>query len=149
MFLLSLVVTHFYGAMWSPMPKKTIPRMLKLVGLRPGEKLYDLGCGDGRVVLVAAKEFGAEALGVEINPFLYLIARLRCRNLKNVKIVFGNLFEVDFSDADVVVLYLSPSANRRILPKLRRLQGTRIISYRWKLDLPLERKDGLLYFYRV
>ena len=94
----------------SPMP--VVRRMLKLAGVKPGEVVYDLGCGDGRIVITAAKEFGAYAVGIEIRRDLALKAMRAVEEAglsDRVKIINANFFDVDISDADVVTLYLTLS----------------------------------------
>jgi cyclopropane fatty-acyl-phospholipid synthase-like methyltransferase len=154
--LLSLVVTFFTGATWSPTPMRTVRRMLRMAGVRTGEKVYDLGSGDGRIALIAAREFGAASVGVEVNPLLALIAKLRVSwagSRDKVKIVWGNMYDLSFRDADVVAVYLSPQGNRKLKGKLERelKDGARIVSHRWEfkgwepVEVDPERK---IYLYR-
>jgi len=146
---MSLLLTYFAGAIWSPTPIKIVKRMLKLADLKPGEKLYDLGCGDGRIAIMAAK-LGAKAVGIEINPLLYLLAKLASIRVPNLELRWGNLYNVDLSDADVVALYLSPSGNLKLMKNLKKLKpGARIVSYRWPLPLrPAKQEEGV-YLYVV
>lgn len=146
---LSLVLTHFTGAIWSPTPIRIVRKMLELSELKPGEKLYDLGCGDGRIAIMSAK-LGAKAVGVEINPFLYLIAKMAGRGIPNLELRWGDLYQTDLSDADVITLYLSPSGNRRLMANLKKLKpGARIVSYRWPLPLNPKRVEGEIYLYTL
>jgi len=106
-----------------------------MAGLRPQETLVDLGSGDGRIVLRAAKVYRARAIGVEIDPLRAAIARTRIRlaGLRHrARIVRGDLFEADLSGADVVCVFLSRRANELLESKLRRelTSGVRIVSYR-------------------
>jgi len=117
-----LVLTHFTGAIWSPTSLRIAKRMLELSGLKPGEKLYDLGSGGGRIAIMSAK-LGARAVGVEINPSLHLLAKLAGRGIPNLELRWGNLYKVDLSDADVVAIYLSPSENRKLIPNLKKTQA--------------------------
>ncbi|MBC7218158.1 MAG: class I SAM-dependent methyltransferase, partial [Candidatus Caldatribacterium sp.] len=105
-------------------------------GLRPGEGLYVLGCGDGRILICAAREFGARAVGIELNPWLFLLSSLRVLFLglrPRVRVIFGNIFNVDLSEADVVTLFLFEHVNEALKEKLLRelKEGTRIVSYVW------------------
>jgi protein-L-isoaspartate O-methyltransferase len=134
--LLSLLVTFFTGAIWSPTPMKTVRMMLQMAWVKPGEKVYDLGSGDGRIAIAAAREFGATSVGVEVNPLLALLAKLKvaAAGLRGaVKIVCGDLYNHSFRDADVVAVYLSPQGNRRLREKLERelKDGARVVSHRW------------------
>ena len=117
-----------------PTPITVIREMLTLAEVKPGERVYDLGCGDGRILVVAAQEFGAKAVGVELNVERVKEGRDRISALglnEKVKIVYGNIFDVDVSPADVVTLYLTTSGNEKLRPKLEKelKTGTRIISH--------------------
>ncbi len=88
-------------------PQPIVIKMLEIAGLKSGQTLYDLGCGDGRIVATAAKEFGAKAVGVELSPALAKKARQAVESLglqEQVKIIEGDMMEVDLSGADVVAL---------------------------------------------
>ncbi|MEM2282469.1 MAG: methyltransferase domain-containing protein [Candidatus Hadarchaeales archaeon] len=147
---LPLLLTHLSGAIWSPTPPSVARRMLELARVKPGEIVYDLGCGDGRMAILAAKEFGARAIGIEINPILLLLARIKGRGIPNLELRWGNVFKADLSDADVVVTYFSPQGNRRLTQKLLQLErDVRVVSYRWKLGLRLEKKEGMIFLYKT
>jgi tRNA A58 N-methylase Trm61 len=108
--------------------------MLVLAELKPGEIVYDLGSGDGRVVIMAAQEFGAKAVGVELRGDLARRAlnEVMKVNLESeVKIVQDDLFNIDISTADIVTLYLTTSANKKIKPKLESelKPGARVVSH--------------------
>ena len=121
-------------APWVPSPLETVRKMLRIADVKEGERLYDLGSGDGRILAVAASEFGAEAVGVELNPVLYVWSRwlmyLRGRGAK-IEVRWANLFEIDLRDADVITLYLVQNANTRLMPKLSRelRDESRVVSY--------------------
>jgi predicted RNA methylase len=110
-----------YLAPFVASPYNVVRQMLNLAELKPDETLYDLGCGDGRIVIMAAQEFGANAVGVELREKL---AKKALRNVleskmeRKVKIINDDLFNIDLSPADVVTLYLTTSANDKIRPKL-------------------------------
>ncbi|NPB01229.1 MAG: class I SAM-dependent methyltransferase, partial [Crenarchaeota archaeon] len=123
-----------YDVPFVPSPEVVIRRMLQLADVRENEVVYDLGCGDGRVLIIAAKEFGARAVGIEIRRDLYEQCLKRIKDLgleDRVKVYHGNFFEYDLSDADVVTLYLLTSVNERLRPKLERelRPGTRVVSH--------------------
>ena len=115
-----------------------IDAMLTLAHVTPDDVVYDLGSGDGAIVLRAAEKFGARGVGIEIDPQLVKTAtdRARKRGLAD-KVTFleGNLFDADISAATVVTLYLSASINRRLAPKLMRelRPGTRVVSHRFEM----------------
>ncbi len=144
----SVVWTHYYGAPWLPASMPAVRRMLDLAEVSPGDVVYDLGCGDGRVIVTAARRYGATAVGIEVDPLRYLwcqllITVLRCRGQVSVR--FGDFFSHDLSDADVVTCYLLPETNLRLVEKLRsELQpGARVVSNVFAFDgiEPL-REDG-------
>ena len=123
-----------YDVPYVPSPEVVVRRMLQVSGVKPGEVVYDLGCGDGRIVVMAAKEFGARAVCVEIRNDLYeqTLRRIKELNLENVvKVIHGNFFEVPIEDADVVTMYLLTSVNQMLRPKLERelRPGTRVVSH--------------------
>jgi len=112
--------------------------MLTVAEVKPGEIVYDLGCGDGRVVIMAAQEFGARAVGIEMREDLAKQAMGKVTELSlddRVKIVQGDMFKVDLSQADVVTLYLTTSANDKVKPKLEAelKPGARVISHDYEV----------------
>lgn len=115
-----------------PTPRPIVRRMLNLADVRPGERLIDLGAGDGRIVIAAASEFGANALGVELHPERYAIIRSSAASLKpSLQAVRQNLFHADLSNADIVTMYLLPSVNEALRKKLERelRSGARVVSH--------------------
>lgn len=119
-----------------PTPKRIVRAMLQLASVRRGETLFDLGAGDGRIIIEAAREFGARAVGVEVAP--EYVRRIRERiNATGTKaeLIESDIFKVDLSPADVITIYLSPSANAKLVQKLNNelKPGTRIVS----LDYPV------------
>ena len=119
-------------------PLEVAKKMLDLSKIGPGETLYDLGCGDGRLIILAAKDIGAKARGIDLREDLIERARTEIKrlNLENkVSVIQGNFFDVAISDADVVTLYLTSSANERLRPKLEAelKPGARVISHDFKV----------------
>lgn len=119
-------------------PLPVVKQMLTLAQLRPGEIIYDLGCGDGRVVIMAAQEFGARGVGVEMREDLVKQALSKVMELQlegRVKIVHGDMFKLDLAQADVVTLYLTTSANDKVKPKLESelKPGARVVSHDYEI----------------
>lgn len=135
-----------------PTPMAAVERMIAMAGLKSGEVVYDLGCGDGRIVVEAARRHGVKAIGVDINPERVeeSLANVRAAGVESlVTIRQADVFTLDLSDADVVFLYLTPRLNKRLMPQLRRMKpGSRIISYEFDmgsakpLEVVRERFDG-------
>ena len=118
-------------------PDNVTLEMLKLANVGPKDYLIDLGSGDGRIVIVAAKRFGARGLGVEIVPDLVRQSRDNAKKAgvaDRAQFAEQDLFETDLSKATVVTLYLLPEANLQLRPRLRKLPpGTRIVSHDWDM----------------
>lgn len=121
-----------------PTPQEAVERMVELARLQPGEKVYDLGCGDGRIVVTAALRAPVQAVGVDIDPGQVARSRANVESAgvaDRVTIVQGDIYKTDFSDADVVFLYLQPELLRGLLPQLRRMKpGSRIVAFDFALD---------------
>ena len=126
-------------APYVPTSYETVRKMLKTARVGPGDVVYDLGCGDGRILITAVKEFGAKkAVGYEIKRDLYKFAlsEVERQGLRGkIRLVNGDLFEADLSEATVITLYLNTSTNKRLKPKLERetRDGTRIVSHAYQL----------------
>jgi cyclopropane fatty-acyl-phospholipid synthase-like methyltransferase len=119
--LVFMAWSQVFGAPWIPTSHKTIRKMLELARLKPGETLYDLGCGDGRIIIDAAQDFGANAIGIEIDPIRYFWAKLLILQFRlqcNAKVILGNFFKSNLSKADVVTLYLLQETNVKLMKKL-------------------------------
>jgi precorrin-6B methylase 2 len=128
-----LVLLARNEAVYVPLPQETIDSMLKMAQIRPDDVLFDLGSGDGRVVITAAKRYGIRAVGIEKSRMLAWLSKRAVRKNRledRVHIVKGDFFTQALSGATVVTVYLSKKMNERLEPKLRRelKQGTKIVS---------------------
>ena len=120
--VISISWTHTRGAPWVPTPLSMVRRMLTMAEVGPDDLVYDLGCGDGRTIVTAARHYGARAVGIEIDPLRYLWCQMRITLLGlrgRVRVVYGDFFAQDLSDADVVTCYLLQSTNRKLEGKLK------------------------------
>ena len=140
---------------WLPTPDETVEKMLDLAHLAPGEHLVDLGSGDGKIAIAAAKR-GAVARGIEYDAKMVEFSRRRAREAAvQVDLVQGDIFESDFSQADVVTLYLLTHLNERLRPTLLAMKpGTRVVSYRfgmggWEPDATITGERFDAYLWRV
>jgi SAM-dependent methyltransferase len=146
-----------------PTPEKVVEKMLELAKVGKDDVVYDLGCGDGRIVITAAKKYGARGVGVDIDPQRIKESNENARQAgvtDRVKFLQQDLFEMDFSEATVVALYLLPSLNLRLRPKLLRdlKPGARIVSHAfdmgdWKPDkvvtIPADPDNEITVYYWV
>jgi cyclopropane fatty-acyl-phospholipid synthase-like methyltransferase len=117
-----------------PTPQEVVDAMLTMAGVTAKDLVYDLGCGDGRIPVTAAKTYGARAVGIDIDPQRIEEANANVKASgvgDKVKILNADLFETDISPATVVTLYLLPSLNKKLMPKLQKelKPGTRIVSH--------------------
>jgi cyclopropane fatty-acyl-phospholipid synthase-like methyltransferase len=133
-------------APWWRTSHKTAQAICKLAKVKKGDLIYDLGCGDGTALITAAKEFGANGVGIEIDPVRYWTAKIRVQRhglTKRIKVVRKNFFTENIKNADVIFVYLVPKALEKLLPKFRKelKKGTRIISFVYEMKLPLKKYD--------
>jgi precorrin-6B methylase 2 len=142
-----------------PTPTEVVDEMLRLAEVKEGDVLYDLGSGDGRIPITAAKRFKIRAVGIEINPVRIEEANRNAEENDVTDLVtFRNedLFESDFSEATIVTLYLLDSLNQKLRPKLMRelKPGTRIVSHAfrmgdWEPEQTVEVNGSMVYFWRI
>ena len=120
-FGLSALLSSLWGAPWAPTSLRKARKMLEMVPLKPGEKLIDLGAGDGRIVIIAARGFQAQAVGIEIDPLRCLFANLLIRLFRiqdRAHVYYGEMYKFYLRDADVVSMNLLQSTNQRIKTRL-------------------------------
>jgi ribosomal protein L11 methylase PrmA len=128
--------------------------------VKPADVVYDLGCGDGRIVIMAVEKFGARGVGIDIDPKRIEEARANAAKVgvaDRAEFRLGNLFDADIRPATVVTLYLLPDVNLRLKPKLRRdlRPGTRVVSHDfsmgddWKPERTLRLGNDWIYFWTI
>jgi cyclopropane fatty-acyl-phospholipid synthase-like methyltransferase len=157
-----MVLGKFSIAPFVASPISVVRKMLECAELKERETLFDLGCGDGRIVIMAANEFKARGVGVDINKRLINEAIKKAKSLNladNVTFIHDNLFNIDLSQADVVTMYLTTGANDKVRPKLEQelRSGARIITHdfsipKWEDEQSFKFREGYrshtIYFYK-
>jgi len=140
---------------WVPTPEALVERMLKLAGVGPKDYVIDLGSGDGRTVIAAAK-IGARAMGIEYNPDMVALSVKNAEKAglgDKVKFIKADIFETDFSQATVITMYLLPALNLKLRPKILDLRpGTRVVSHAFNMEdwqpdqtVTVEGRDAFLW----
>jgi SAM-dependent methyltransferase len=123
---------------WVPTPDDVVERMLRMAQVTPNDVVYDLGAGDGKIVIAAAKRFGARAIGIEYNPEMAKFAQSKVEAagvVGKARIVQGDIFATDFSQATVVTMYLLPALNLKLRPTILAMRpGTRVVSHSFTMD---------------
>ena len=150
---------HYPDVPYVPTPPDVVEQMLRLASVHKGDVLYDLGCGDGRIVVMAAEKFGANATGVDIDPQRIKEARENAQKAgvtDRVKFVQADLFQAEIRPATVVTLYLLPSVNAKLKPRLlsELRPGTRVVSHSfdmgdWKPDKTVEVNGRQIYLWII
>lgn len=150
-------------APWWQMPKEVARQICYLTKVNKQSVIYDLGCGTGHALIIAAKEFDAKGIGIEIDPLRYLIARWnvkRFRVRENITLIKGDFFSVPLANATVLFIYLVPNTLKKITPKLLKelKSGTMLASYKYEMPVDLFKKrleqvkhdkKNHLYIYRM
>ncbi len=146
-----------------PTPQTIVEHMLALAEVKPNEVVYDLGCGDGRIVITAAQKFHARAVGIEIRRDIFetTLGKVNSLGLNDqVRIVHGNALQTDLSEADVVTLYLLTSSNERLKPVLTKYlkRSARVVSHDFEIrgwrptlveKMKVEGRPHSIYLYRI
>lgn len=149
--LLWVVYTRAFGAEWVKMPKSARKEMLKMLKLNKQDIFYDLGCGDAQLLLEAAPKV-KQAIGIEIDPLRFIIAKMRTKKLRNTRIIYGNLFKIPLNKATKISIFLSPETNKKLGKKLNQESNkTLVASYKWpipNLNLIKEEKDHRIFLYQ-
>jgi tRNA A58 N-methylase Trm61 len=134
---------------WAPWWRtkiKTAESAFEMAKVNKNDMVFELGSGEATALIVASKKFGAKGVGIEIDPARYFLSKLtiRRKNLhKEIEIKRGDLFKEDLSSATVVYVYLVPKTLKKLLPKIKKelKKGTRIVSYKYEIDLTLKQYD--------
>ena len=120
-----------FRVIFFPVSKKHLHFLKKNINISNSDIVYDLGCGDGRVLEYLITDNGTRGVGIELSPILYLLSAFRLRKFKNIKILFRDFFKADLGEASLVYCFLNKKVLEKIIPKLRveLKPGTKIISY--------------------
>ncbi len=154
--LLSAVYAGWRAAPWVPTSRIDVGRIIKLAEIQPGQKFYDLGSGDGRIICAAARE-GATAEGIEISILPYCLSRIRSLFRGKSKITFGDFWWKDLSDANIIYFFLMPKVYPKLKSKFKNelKSGTKIIARTWPFKdwepLAVDVSEGCsaLYLYQT
>jgi len=141
---------------WIPTPDALVTRMLAVAKVTRDDLVYDLGAGDGKIPIAAAKQFGAKAVGIEYNPDMAGLARRNAERAgvtDKVSIITGDIFKEDFTKATVITMYLLPALNLQLRPQILEMKpGTRVVAHafnmgEWEPDeaFQVESRDGYLW----
>lgn len=149
------------AAPYVPSRKRDLKRIFEVGKVKKGDLVYDLGCGDGRILICGAEHYGIEGRGVELAacPYLFAVVKVWLKGLRNkVKIIFGSFFKADLTQADVVVTYLLPRSMQKLRPKFERelKKGAKVIALGFEIkgwkpiiyDKP-NKKHVAIYVYKV
>jgi SAM-dependent methyltransferase len=134
--LFSMAYAALSAAPWVPTKKGDIDRLIRLADLKPGETVYELGCGDARVLIKLAKKTGTRGVGVELSILQLLVAKLRAAlSRTGVQVRWRNLFHTNLGNADLVYLFLMPDAYAALRKKFEAelKPGARVVSYVWPI----------------
>lgn len=159
--ILILLITYAYGswrgAPWVPSKKLDVERFIKLAQISEGKIVYDLGCGDGRI-LKAVVDVGGNARGFELSLFPYLIAKIKLFRKRNkCRIEYGDFWFKNLGEADVIYIFLMPKIYEKLSAKFKveLKPGTKVVSYVWPLPglepikIDREEKHPPLYLYEI
>ncbi len=146
---LFLILPILFGfPFFVPSPAEKVKTMLKLANPKPGEIFYDIGSGDGKILIEAVKQYDIKAIGVEINPLLVWLSRRKIKKLgleNKIHIIKGNFFKKDFSNADIIIIYLWQVTinllEKKLLSELK--SGTRLVSSTFTFNnIPFVKSDS-------
>lgn len=144
------------AAPWLPTKNSDVRRMIALAEIKPNDLVYDLGCGDGRLVFAAVRA-GGWAVGIELFFLLYLFAKLKSFFVPGSRIIWGNFFRHNLGAADVILIFLTPRGHKKIADKLKREMktGARLVTICWPIEgwssIKIDRPDNQLplFLYKI
>ncbi len=159
-YMIFLIYSHLKGSPYVPSKNKEIEYILSQAKLKPGKILYDLGCGDGRVIRLASSLYRVKGVGVDVNPLLLWWARFwsKRQNLTNISFKRQNLMDTDISAADYIYVFLMPELIKKLSPRLKEQakknclvisHGFKIIGWEDHLVNTISHKPFPTYFYRL
>lgn len=133
-------------APWWRTNKNVARAAFKMVNLSKKDVVYELGSGEATALIIAAKDFGAKGVGIEIDPIRFFLSKLTIKRKgldKEIKLIRGDIFKEDLSEATVIYAYLVPKTLNRLIPKFKKelKKGTPIISYKYEMNLPVRKID--------
>ena len=143
---------------WVPTPDEVVDRMLRMAQVGPNDLVFDLGAGDGKIAIAAAKKFGARSVGIEYNPDMARFAQGNAEKagvVGKARIINGDIFATDFSQATVITMYLLPHLNMKLRPQILSMRpGTRVVSHSftmedWEPDETSSLEGHRAYFWMV
>jgi ribosomal protein L11 methylase PrmA len=145
LFAVWVIYTELFGSGYQPVPDKSAKKMIEFSNLNKTKTVIDLGCGNGKLLAFAAPKC-KNAIGVELDPIRFLFSKFALRKQKNVEVFWGNLFDFNLTKADVVFIFLRQPTNNKLKNKFLKemKKGSIVVSYVWKMDLPLIKEDALL-----
>jgi predicted RNA methylase len=155
--VISIIWTNSRGAPWVPTPMRMVHGMLTMAEVGPDDVVYDLGCGDGRIIVAAARRYGARAVGIELDPLRYLWCQMLITVLglrDRVRIVYGDFYKQELGSASVVTCYLLRATNKKLEGKFKSELNpeTRVVSNYFTfpgLQLVSENEEEKLYLYNL
>ena len=155
----SFYITIFGGGPFVPTPMKAVEKVLKYAEIKKGNQLYDIGAGDGRFLNVSTKKYGANAVGFELDPFVYTLARIKQMFFGwKGKMIRSNFLKHDISDADIVICYMLPRTLAKFQSKFDKelKKGTKVVSYAFHIGswepkkiIPKKGKISKIFIYEI
>ncbi len=145
----------FTGAPYVPCPREKIKKMIEMTSADSGQTLYDLGSGDGRIVIEAVKNYDLKAVGIEINPILVFLSNRKIKKMglqKKARVYWKNIFKVDLSKADIIISYLLQPTNNLLEKKLLKecKKETKVLTLAFSFkNIPQKGKDSGITLYEI